>query len=55
VGLKAFEKEKQAVERDVGCTLNWENLPDKKAKLIKLPKHDAHPANHNPFPEVEEP
>ena len=43
--FRLLEKEKDAIEQEVGCALEWEELPGKKEKRIALRKQDANPTN----------
>jgi hypothetical protein len=50
IHFRLLEKEKAAIEQEVGCALEWEELPGKKEKRIALRKHDTDPTDREDWP-----
>jgi hypothetical protein len=48
--FRLLEEEKEAIEREVGCPLAWEELPGKKEKRIALRREDVDPTNRDDWP-----
>lgn len=45
--FQLLEKEKLAIEKDIGCALEWEERPGKKNKYISLKKEGVDPAKRD--------
>jgi hypothetical protein len=43
--FRCLEKEKDAIQQEVGCALDWQELPGKKAKRIALRRYDSDPTD----------
>lgn len=48
----ALHHEKEAIERELGQSLEWRLLPDKKASKIELHQYQFEPSNQSQWPEM---
>jgi len=50
--FRALVAQKDAVEKEIGEPLEWQELPGKKASRIALYKHDVDPSDEKQYPEI---
>jgi hypothetical protein len=48
--FQMLKQDKEAIEKEIGCELEWEELPGKKEKRIALRKHGVDPTDRNSWP-----
>ncbi len=48
--FRLLEQEKEAIEKEIGSPLNWEELPRRKEKRISIRKDNADPTNQGDWP-----
>jgi hypothetical protein len=49
-----LQKDKEAIEHAIGCTLEWEELPNRQTASIRLSKRDVDPINRDNWPSQHE-
>lgn len=48
--FRLLEKEKAAIEQEVACPLEWEELPGRKEKRIAVRRYNVNPTDRNDWP-----
>ena len=52
LAIHALAEEKETIEREIGSSLEWQQLPNKRASRIRLVRTDLNPSDAQAYPEL---